>query len=123
MCYFFFLFFYLLFFFFFFSSRRRHTRSKRDWSSDVCSSDLLAWILARRCSRGSTPAPRRLHRPPATNRTSDRERGGEGKRVDIGGWRMIEKKKKKEKKEEEKKIKNTMKEAYTEIKRQMSELT
>src|SRR5699024_6404365 len=27
---------------FFFSSRRRHTRSKRDWSSDVCSSDLTA---------------------------------------------------------------------------------
>src|SRR5690349_12535673 len=27
--------------FFFFSSRRRHTRSLRDWSSDVCSSDLL----------------------------------------------------------------------------------
>src|SRR5699024_160553 len=26
-------------FLFFFSSRRRHTRSKRDWSSDVCSSD------------------------------------------------------------------------------------
>src|SRR5699024_11966389 len=25
---------------FVFSSRRRHTRSKRDWSSDVCSSDL-----------------------------------------------------------------------------------
>src|SRR5699024_11232432 len=25
---------------FFFASRRRHTRSKRDWSSDVCSSDL-----------------------------------------------------------------------------------
>src|SRR5206468_4371476 len=30
----------LLIFFFFFSSRRRHTRSDRDWSSDVCSSDL-----------------------------------------------------------------------------------
>src|SRR5271170_6396475 len=28
-------------FFFFFSSRRRHTRSTRDWSSDVCSSDLV----------------------------------------------------------------------------------
>src|SRR5687768_17958938 len=28
------------FFFFFFSSRRRHTRCSRDWSSDVCSSDL-----------------------------------------------------------------------------------
>src|SRR2546421_4283749 len=27
-------------YFFFFSSRRRHTRSDRDWSSDVCSSDL-----------------------------------------------------------------------------------
>src|SRR5687768_2962751 len=30
----------LFFFFFFFSSRRRHTRCSRDWSSDVCSSDL-----------------------------------------------------------------------------------
>src|SRR3712207_300915 len=28
-------------FFFFFSSRRRHTRYWRDWSSDVCSSDLV----------------------------------------------------------------------------------
>src|SRR6266516_21587 len=28
--------------FFFFSRRRRHTRSYGDWSSDVCSSDLLA---------------------------------------------------------------------------------
>src|SRR5207249_8211670 len=32
--------FYRVLMFFFFSSRRRHTRSKRDWSSDVCSSDL-----------------------------------------------------------------------------------
>src|SRR5690606_22529173 len=30
----------ILLFFFFFSSRRRHTRFSRDWSSDVCSSDL-----------------------------------------------------------------------------------
>src|SRR2546429_2309827 len=30
-----------IFFFFFFSSRRRHTRCSRDWSSDVCSSDLV----------------------------------------------------------------------------------
>src|SRR2546422_6245383 len=28
--------------FFFFSSRRRHTRCSRDWSSDVCSSDLAS---------------------------------------------------------------------------------
>src|SRR5699024_9690555 len=32
---------------FFFSSRRRHTRSKRDWSSDVCSSDLTSTSSAR----------------------------------------------------------------------------
>src|SRR5947209_15963612 len=36
---------FIFFFFFFFSSRRRHTRYWRDWSSDVCSSDL---IFARR---------------------------------------------------------------------------
>src|SRR5438874_12346139 len=34
------------FFFFFFSSRRRHTRSLRDWSSDVCSSDLITQAAA-----------------------------------------------------------------------------
>src|SRR5207249_6133014 len=33
--------------FFFFSSRRRHTRSKRDWSSDVCSSDLARHAMGR----------------------------------------------------------------------------
>src|SRR5689334_24801026 len=38
---FFFLFFVYLFLFFFFSSRRRHTRWNCDWSSDVCSSDLI----------------------------------------------------------------------------------
>src|SRR5437870_7825069 len=44
-------------FFFFFSSRRRHTRWPRDWSSDVCSSDLA------RCRR-LRPSPCRV-RPPA----------------------------------------------------------
>src|SRR5207249_7674491 len=39
---------------FFFSSRRRHTRSKRDWSSDVCSSDLY-WPL-----RSPTSASKRF---------------------------------------------------------------
>src|SRR5690348_17991822 len=33
------------FFFFFFSSRRRHTRWTGDWSSDVCSSDLMSPYL------------------------------------------------------------------------------
>src|SRR5690606_40264687 len=36
-------------FFFFFSSRRRHTRFSRDWSSDVCSSDLPAQLVAQTC--------------------------------------------------------------------------
>src|SRR5256886_6669786 len=35
-----------LIFFFFFSSRRRHTRFDCDWSSDVCSSDLLTKCMA-----------------------------------------------------------------------------
>src|SRR5699024_11923879 len=39
------LFLYYFYCLFFFSSRRRHTRSKRDWSSDVCSSDLTMAIL------------------------------------------------------------------------------
>src|SRR2546421_1655334 len=40
----------LLILFFFFSSRRRHTRSDRDWSSDVCSSDLEGICASRRRS-------------------------------------------------------------------------
>src|SRR5687768_9096307 len=36
-----------IYLYFFFSSRRRHTRCSRDWSSDVCSSDL-AWSDAER---------------------------------------------------------------------------
>src|SRR3712207_8056067 len=45
----------LLFVFsFFFSSRRRHTRYWRDWSSDVCSSDLVivAKLVAGDAPRG-----------------------------------------------------------------------
>src|SRR5690606_29756472 len=37
--------------------RRRHTSFSRDWSSDVCSSDLPA------CVKALTPAPRRSVRP------------------------------------------------------------
>src|SRR5206468_8211910 len=50
--FFFFYLFVFFFFFFFFSSRRRHTRSDRDWSSDVCSSDLIS--LPRPKLRGDT---------------------------------------------------------------------
>src|SRR5438445_3876873 len=43
-------------FFFFFSSRRRHTRYWRDWSSDVCSSDLLHAPIRDYLTR-TTPKP------------------------------------------------------------------
>src|SRR5439155_6903257 len=50
---------------FFFSSRRRHTRWPRDWSSDVCSSDLVrgsteptrvSWALPAACASGALAA-------------------------------------------------------------------
>jgi len=46
-------------FFFFFSSRRRHTRYWRDWSSDVCSSDLARDWLQALCSDGASRHGRR----------------------------------------------------------------
>src|SRR5690606_40037611 len=60
-------------FFFFFSSRRRHTRFSRDWSSDVCSSDLLVTWFSWRWAFGIpalaaivvvSAAPRLLTRGP-----------------------------------------------------------
>src|SRR5690606_41112105 len=39
---------------FFFSSRRRHTRFSRDWSSDVCSSDLSTIVRPRRSTPSNT---------------------------------------------------------------------
>src|SRR2546429_4524218 len=44
-------------FFFFFSSRRRHTRCSRDWSSDVCSSDLNSRRLGRQVFESYTLDP------------------------------------------------------------------
>src|SRR5699024_5834424 len=57
---------------FFFSSRRRHTRSKRDWSSDVCSSDLNRGRSVRRC-RPLTVRPWRpcWRRSPHSRRETD----------------------------------------------------
>src|SRR6266550_5740488 len=77
-------------YFIFFSSRRRHTRCSRDWSSDVCSSDLrwgrsspLRSPTTRRTSSARWPSPRR--------RSEERR---VGKSVDLGGRRIIKKKKK-----------------------------
>src|SRR2546422_6202664 len=61
--------------FFFFSSRRRHTRCSRDWSSDVCSSDL---------GRRLGPGPRG-RRPRSSDRAGRRQ--AEGRPVRAGVWR------------------------------------
>src|SRR5690606_39305206 len=62
---------------FFFSSRRRHTRFSRDWSSDVCSSDL------HRQGGGTAPDPG-ADLPPAPHvplgGTAERRRGAGGPR-------------------------------------------
>src|SRR4051794_41647995 len=86
--------------FFFFSSRRRHTRWTGDWSSDVCSSDLLPFLSSWRDwfpwgaghgplgrlrnspavwtryqgGRAGSESPRRLRGPCQIGRASCRER-------------------------------------------------
>src|SRR5258707_12175610 len=83
----------------FFASRRRHTRYWRDWSSDVCSSDLTG--PGPGTSPGST-APTPPTRGCTTSwstrpccRSRDRKSVVWGKSVDLGGRRIIKKKKKK----------------------------
>src|SRR3989337_195560 len=71
---------------FFFSSRRRHTRCYRDWSSDVCSSDLdeeqslrVRWLAA--AGSGATIAPGEHRRPALTvAATGRRIQAGRGMR-------------------------------------------
>src|SRR2546422_10023835 len=58
----------LYIFFFFFSSRRRHTRCSRDWSSDVCSSDLHPG--GRRRTPYPVCDPRRGHPSPLSRPSS-----------------------------------------------------
>src|SRR5690606_40174078 len=41
-----------------FSSRRRHTRFSRDWSSDVCSSDLILELIRESIDRRGMPPTR-----------------------------------------------------------------
>src|SRR5690349_22121563 len=81
-CYFFFFFLFVsfFFFFFFFSSRRRHTRSLRDWSSDVCSSDLggARRRAARRRAREDRPRGGRSVLPRAVRPPRHWRRAGRG---------------------------------------------
>src|SRR2546428_10170454 len=75
---------------FFFSSRRRHTRSDRDWSSDVCSSDLrmsaprIAFLLGRSYPASSMSVFPRVMRALAdagvvVDRSEERRVGKEGR--------------------------------------------
>src|SRR5215203_381663 len=64
-----------LIFFFFFSSRRRHTRYWRDWSSDVCSSDLPA-VPAGRARRVRARRGCLSEHPPGQPRRSEERRVG-----------------------------------------------
>src|SRR3989449_6300146 len=100
---------------FFFSSRRRHTRCSRDWSSDVCSSDLVEraartlryrdLVLVALMTTEDEPFPDNwiyLHDPEtragrvqnygawSADRSEERR---VGKSVDLGGRRIIKKKK------------------------------
>src|SRR5205807_4045826 len=61
---------------FFFSSRRRHTRLQGDWSSDVCSSDLLGWAeesLSVESPGGPALAVQRLARKRSEERRVGKE--------------------------------------------------
>src|SRR3712207_8164534 len=99
----------------FFSSRRRHTRYWRDWSSDVCSSDLVLHQRVARLLHDRRDEPVRLLRhaprhdagrrgdpqllllrrelfvPDGRRRRGDRKSVVEGKSVDLGGSRIIKK--------------------------------
>src|SRR2546422_3510838 len=68
----------LFVFFFFFSSRRRHTRCSRDWSSDVCSSDLGP-VPSTSCQRSASLASRASRGGRKTHRRSDGSSPGSGR--------------------------------------------
>src|SRR2546427_3075934 len=107
-------------FFFFFSSRRRHTRFDCDWSSDVCSSDLprldrdqvaatepviIGPVVTDRLGGGDLVAVKAgdavfgVVYGTSDHRNEDRKSVVEGKRVDLGGGRIIKKKKSEESRE------------------------
>src|SRR5690349_22143862 len=73
---------FLPFEFFFFSSRRRHTRSLRDWSSDVCSSDLTTMELTA-AGRPFLYFPLRLHFEQNRHVAHRLDRHGAGRRMDY----------------------------------------
>src|SRR3712207_8896641 len=81
--------------FFFFSSRRRHTRYWRDWSSDVCSSDLrdgdhrVAHVVPAAEGEGAAPEQDRAREDPA-QRLDQQRVGEEGRGEHRDGARSEE---------------------------------
>src|SRR5690606_39866195 len=72
--------------FFFFSSRRRHTRFSRDWSSDVCSSDLAADDVAAELFLQVHRNARPLGEEACQHlRQEFGDRGGVGEDADVSG--------------------------------------
>src|SRR2546426_7087087 len=79
---------FVLLYFFFFSSRRRHTRLQGDWSSDVCSSDLVAGEAGdeRQAEHGGRrPGDRANPRDPVPDEDPVAEIGGGGEEHGHGG--------------------------------------
>src|SRR5256884_2228478 len=74
---------------FFFSSRRRHTRCSRDWSSDVCSSDLFGMREALMPGCGATVSRKDASAlvEAVSRRLTDPARA---EREGIGGRRRVE---------------------------------
>src|SRR5215204_7174414 len=64
----------------FFSSRRRHTRSLCDWSSDVCSSDLVVVTAADVAGNVGSSAPVTLADRTKTSTRSEERRAGKERR-------------------------------------------
>src|SRR5207302_8311123 len=107
------LFLFSFYFFFFFSSRRRHTRFSRDWSSDVCSSDLCACAAStpRRSFPQTPPPPQPVSHFPSwpvgdtratfryvARRAAEIGRASCRERVESAGGAVAVKKKKRERK-------------------------
>src|SRR6266542_639600 len=76
--------------FFFFSSRRRHTRCYRDWSSDVCSSDLPSELERHLGHEAERAAARGLRKPNFVALELGERVGGESFRAELSLDRVDE---------------------------------
>src|SRR5687768_18179333 len=83
--------------FFFFSSRRRHTRCSRDWSSDVCSSDLHHSPFCRQLSTRKQSGLRHSKPAQQSSLRSEEHTSELQSRLHLVCRLLLEKKKKKKK--------------------------